>query len=141
MARSSANLPMALTAFTLIQSAAKNLRLNVNSIFQQTGDFSSQLSNLRAVYAVSEIKNKIIDGTEGLDTSREGISLEFKSVLSPHILGMFLIALRDVSFKYPGSNTYALQHVSFRVQQGQLCVRDWYNWLHGLSYLIWTRSL
>jgi hypothetical protein len=82
MAQSSANLPMALAAFTLIQSAAKNLRLNLSSIFQQTGDFASQLSNLRAIYAVSEIKNQIIDGTEKLDPNCEGISLEFMLVLA-----------------------------------------------------------
>ncbi|KAH9043588.1 HlyB/MsbA family ABC transporter [Lactarius hengduanensis] len=100
------NFPMALAAFTLTQSAAKNLRLNLNSIFQQTGDFSSQLSNLRAIYAVSEIENQVVDGTEDLNPSRDGVSLEFE----------------DVSFKYPGSKSYALRHVSFKVQPGQLCV-------------------
>lgn len=70
---------MALAAFTLIQSAAKNLRLNLNSIFQQTGDFASQLSSLRAIYAVSEIKNKVKDGTESMNT-RDGLSLQFELV-------------------------------------------------------------
>ncbi|KAH9064974.1 HlyB/MsbA family ABC transporter [Lactarius vividus] len=100
------NFPMALAAFTLTQSAAKNLRLNLNSIFQQTGDFASQLSNLRAIYAVSEIQNQVVDGTEDLNPNRDGVSLEFE----------------DVSFKYPGSKSYALRHVSFKVQPGQLCV-------------------
>jgi hypothetical protein len=76
---------MALAAFTLIQSAARNLRLNLNSIFQQTGDLGNQLSNLRAIYAVSEIKNQILDGNEKLDPICEGISLEFKSVHAPMI--------------------------------------------------------
>ncbi|KAI0286209.1 P-loop containing nucleoside triphosphate hydrolase protein [Russula brevipes] len=106
MVRNPANLPMALAAFTLIQAAAKNLRLNVNSIFQQTGDLASQLSNLRAIYAVRNIQNQVVDGTERLETSCEGISLEFD----------------NVSFQYPGSQVYALNRVSFRVQQGQLCV-------------------
>ncbi|KAH9983361.1 P-loop containing nucleoside triphosphate hydrolase protein [Russula compacta] len=106
MLRSPSNLSMALAAFTLIQSAARNLRLNLYSIIQQTGDMASQLSNLRAIYVVSEIKNEVVDGTEKLESSREGISLEFE----------------DVSFQYPGSKSYALHHVSFRVQQGQLCV-------------------
>lgn len=70
---------MALAAFTLIQSAAKNLRLNLNSIFQQTGDFASQLSSLRAIYAVSEIKNKVKDGTESMN-ARDGLSLQFELV-------------------------------------------------------------
>jgi hypothetical protein len=80
--QNSANLPMALAAFTLIQSAAKNLRFNLNSVFQQTGDLASQLSNLRAIYAVSEIQNQVIDGAKMLQNSREGISLEFKWVLT-----------------------------------------------------------
>jgi hypothetical protein len=78
MVRNPANLPMALAAFTLIQAAANNLRLNVNSIFQQTGDLASQLSNLRAIYAVRNIQNQVVDGTERLKTSCEGISLEFE---------------------------------------------------------------
>lgn len=69
---------MALAAFTLIQSAARNLRLNLYSIIQQTGDMASQLSNLRAIYAVSEIKNQVVDGAENLETNLEGISLEFE---------------------------------------------------------------
>jgi len=77
MIRNSANLPMALAAFTLIQSAAKNLRFNLNSIFQQTGDLANQLSGLRAIYAVSEIRNQVVDGAEKLHDSGEGISLEF----------------------------------------------------------------
>lgn len=69
---------MVLAAFTLVQSTAKNLRLNLNSIFQQTGGLASQLSSLRIVYAVSEINNQIADGTENLMNSREGLSLEFE---------------------------------------------------------------
>jgi hypothetical protein len=79
---------MVLAAFTLVQSTAKNLRLNLNSIFQQTGGLASQLSSLRVVYAVSEIKNQVVDGTEKLKNSCEGISLEFEWVAAtlPQIL-------------------------------------------------------
>jgi hypothetical protein len=82
VSRKQVNFPMALAAFTLIQSAAKNLRLNLNSIFQQTGDFASQLSSLRAIYAVSEIENKVQDGTESLNTNHDGLSLEFELVIA-----------------------------------------------------------
>jgi hypothetical protein len=90
MVQNPANLPMALAAFTLIQSAAKNLRFNLNSIFQQTGDLASQLSNLRAIYAVSEIRNQVIDGAERLQNSREGICLEFKWVLAAMLMRTLL---------------------------------------------------
>lgn len=71
---------MVLAAFTLVQSTARNLRLNLNSIFQQTGGLANQLSSLRVVYSVSEIKNQVVDGTENLKCSCEGISLEFEWV-------------------------------------------------------------
>lgn len=73
---------MVLAAFTLVQSTAKNLRLNLNSIFQQTGGLANQLSSLRVVYSVSEIKNQVVDGIEKLKSSREGISLEFEWVIT-----------------------------------------------------------
>jgi hypothetical protein len=73
---------MVLAAFTLVQSTVKNLRLNLNSFFQQTGGLANQLSSLRVVYSVSEIKNQVVDGTEKLKSSREGISLEFEWVIT-----------------------------------------------------------
>jgi len=87
---------MALAAFTLIHTAAKDLRLNLTSIFQQSNDFSHQLSNLRAIYAISEIENQVVDGTENLKPQLDGVSLEFELVVAtprqavPHsLLGMF----------------------------------------------------
>ena len=82
VSRKQVNFPMALAAFTLIQSAAKNLRLNLNSIFQQTGDFAGQLSSLRAIYAVSEIENKVLNGTEDIKPNPDGLSLEFELVIA-----------------------------------------------------------
>jgi hypothetical protein len=75
------NLPMVFAAFTLIQSTAKDLCLNLDSIFQQTGGLASQLSDLRALFSVSEVKNQVVDGTEKLKNSGGGICLEFEWVL------------------------------------------------------------
>jgi ABC-type transport system involved in cytochrome bd biosynthesis fused ATPase/permease subunit len=132
--RDPGNLPMVLAAFTLVQSTAKNLRLNLTSIFQQTGGLANQLSSLRVVYSVSEIKNQVVDGTEKLKSSREGISVEFEWVLLSAIFpsNTYSWHLRNVSFRYPGSKSYALRRVSFRVQQGQLCVREYLTWLLSL---------
>ena len=33
------------------------------------------------------------------------------------------VSLRNVSFRYPGSETFALRNTSFKIKQGQLCVR------------------
>lgn len=43
--------------------------------------------------------------------------------LRQHDVIFINIAYRNVSFKYPGSDDYALRNVSFKVDRGQLCVR------------------
>ena len=73
---------MALAAFILIQSAAKNLRLSLNSIFLQTGNFAVQSSSLCAIYAVSEIENKVLDGTKILNLTPDGLNLEFELIIA-----------------------------------------------------------
>ena len=88
---------MVLAAFTLVQSTAKNLRLNLNSIFQQTGGLANQLSSLRVVYSVSEIKNQVVDGNEKLKSSREGISLEFEWVLAAIFLQLLIHGIQVMS--------------------------------------------
>jgi ABC-type multidrug transport system fused ATPase/permease subunit len=52
------------------------------------------------------------------------------SSLLTHLLRCFESVLihvflyhRNVSFKYPGSESFALRNTSFKIQQGQLCVR------------------
>ncbi len=85
---------MVLAAFTLVHSTAKNLRLNLNSIFQQTGGLANQLSSLRVVYAVSEIKNQVVDGTKKLENSRDGISLEFEWVLTATYPQIFIHGIK-----------------------------------------------
>jgi len=62
------------------------------------------------MYEISNIQNRIPDGQEPFPENQQtlntGICVEFI----------------NVSFKYPGSDTYALRNTSFKIEGGQLCV-------------------
>jgi ABC-type multidrug transport system fused ATPase/permease subunit len=63
-----------------------------------------KLAHIRSIYAIDNVKNKVVDGPEPFPEDRQslrsGISIEF----------------RNVSFRY------ALRNVSFKIKAGRLCV-------------------
>jgi len=69
-----------------------------------------KLADIRSIYAIDNVKNKVVDGPEPFPEDRQslrsGISIEF----------------RNVSFRYPGAEGYALRNVSFKIKAGRLCV-------------------
>ncbi|KAG0703055.1 P-loop containing nucleoside triphosphate hydrolase protein [Suillus ampliporus] len=76
----------------------------------KSSSLARQFDNVRKLYEISNVQNKVVDGTESFpedqQSLRSGISVEF----------------RNVSFQYPGAERYALQNVSFKIGAGQLCV-------------------
>ncbi|KAI0301012.1 HlyB/MsbA family ABC transporter [Multifurca ochricompacta] len=104
------SIPVSLTSLHLVQGASNTFMMHFRVLLQETGTFSKKLSTLRKLYESGNIPNKVVDGTtpfpENNQSIRDGISLEF----------------RKVSFRYPGSESYALRDVSFAVKPGQLCV-------------------
>jgi hypothetical protein len=112
-----------------MQEASESFMGHVTMLLSQAGDFSDQLLDLRKLLEASNITNKVVDGTipfpENQQSIRDGISLEFRYfVCRLRLLQSVNMneILRDVSFKYPGSEKYALRGISFRVERGQLCV-------------------
>ncbi|KAH9164207.1 HlyB/MsbA family ABC transporter [Lactarius sanguifluus] len=104
------SIPVSLASFHLLQQSSSTFVMQINDIFQRMGSISDQLSSLRKLYEAENIPNKVVDGTipfpENAQSISDGISLEF----------------RNVSFRYSGSEQYALRNVSFKVLPGQLCV-------------------
>lgn len=105
-----ASIPLSLASLNLIQTTVNSFSHSILYFVDQFGSISEQLDSIRKLYNIRNIKNRIASGaTPFPDDSRklrDGISIEF----------------RNVSFKYPGTDAYALRDVSFTIEQGQLCV-------------------
>ncbi|KAH9164213.1 HlyB/MsbA family ABC transporter [Lactarius sanguifluus] len=104
------SIPVSLASLHLMQRASGLFMGSVRTLLEQTGNMSERLSALRQLYEAGNIANNVADGTtpfpENEQSIRDGIAIEF----------------RNVSFRYPGSEDYALRDISFRVHPGQLCV-------------------
>ncbi|OSD05596.1 P-loop containing nucleoside triphosphate hydrolase protein [Trametes coccinea BRFM310] len=105
-----ANMPVSLASMQMVREMANTFTWNIYELFMSTESFGDQLETVRKLYEVANVPNKVPDGTvpfpEDTAQIRTGFSLEF----------------RNVSFKYPGAENYALRDVSFSVLPGQLCV-------------------
>lgn len=105
-----ASIPLSLASLTLITQTTQSFTLTLFSFFDGTGSIANKLSSIRKLYEVGNIPNQVLDGTlpfpEDQSSLLQGLSIQFI----------------DVSFKYPGSESYALRHVSFKIEKGQLCV-------------------
>ncbi|TFK85037.1 P-loop containing nucleoside triphosphate hydrolase protein [Polyporus arcularius HHB13444] len=105
-----ASMPVSLASLNLLQQSTSQFSFMVWRFFDQTSSITEQLATVRKLYEVANIPNRIEDGTvpfpEDAQKIQHGIALEF----------------RNVSFRYPGSEQYALQNISFKLSAGQLCV-------------------
>lgn len=81
-------------------------------VFSLDFSLAKQFANIRMLYEIENVKNKVVDGTESFpedqQSLRSGVSVEF----------------RNVSFQYPGAERCALRNVSFKIGAGQLCVSN-----------------
>ncbi|KAF8350299.1 P-loop containing nucleoside triphosphate hydrolase protein [Amanita rubescens] len=105
-----ASMPITLASLNIIIQTANNAIYAYLDIASQDHSIKDQIASVRDLYQILEIPNKIPDGTvpfpENQKSTETGISIEF----------------RDVSFRYPDTNSYALRNVSFKIEAGQLCV-------------------
>ena len=118
----------------LIQTTLQGFVYELWMMTYQAKSISDQLHKVRQIYETQETKNKVVDGAisfpEDRQSLRSGITVEFRYVLFSS--GSFLVAdvspvfcaLRNVSFRYPTKDDFALRDVSFKVEKGQLCVSE-----------------
>ncbi|CAL1697352.1 unnamed protein product [Somion occarium] len=105
-----ASIPVSLTTLHLVTQTVSTFTFSFWRLIEQTGSIADQMATVRKLYDVLKVPNQVVDGTvpfpEDEQKLKTGVSLEF----------------RNVSFQYPGSLEYALHDVSFKLEQGQLCV-------------------
>ncbi|KAJ3547942.1 hypothetical protein NMY22_g1464 [Coprinellus aureogranulatus] len=102
--------PISIATLQLVNSSMANLTLKVSLLGRNIDYLYQQIGWIRSFYAVLDLQNKIQDGSIPFPENKQdmamGISVEF----------------RNVSFKYSEKDDLVLKHVSFKIEQGQLCV-------------------
>ncbi|KAJ6569697.1 P-loop containing nucleoside triphosphate hydrolase protein [Mycena sp. CBHHK59/15] len=105
-----ASIPLSLASLNLITQTTSKFSRTLFDLLNQTETIAERLASIRKVYEVVTIPNVVTDGEtpfpEDQQNLRFGVSVEF----------------RNLSFRYPGSNTDVLRNVSFKIHAGQLCV-------------------
>ncbi|KAG2345400.1 hypothetical protein BDR05DRAFT_998534 [Suillus weaverae] len=98
-------IPLSLASLALIEHASTSF---MSTHFPTYGSptIAMSFANVRDLYEIENIRNKVVDGTEPFPSLKSGISVEF----------------RNVSFQYPNKERYALRNVSFKIEASQLCV-------------------
>ncbi|KAJ7804826.1 P-loop containing nucleoside triphosphate hydrolase protein [Mycena olivaceomarginata] len=101
-----------ITSFAILQQHAQGLRSTIGRLIYEFLQISDYVSDIRELYKIAEVENKIVDGEEpypnGTLSTEMGMSFEFK----------------NVSFAYPGakSNDNAIKNISFKIPAGHLVV-------------------
>ena len=119
------SIPISLASLNLITQTSQSFVTSTLGLLDDAEAATTALSQIVSLYEIVTIPNRVkvvpekaSDPTDSDDPSlgrpfpedseslRFGISIEFC----------------QVSFKYPGSDLYALDKVSFKIEKGQLCV-------------------
>ena len=104
--------PFSLSTLHLVTSTVSSLNNQLSSLGRSIEGISDDVLSIRRYYATVDMPNRIPDGLipfpENEFDLSNGISVEFK----------------NVSFKYPeGTGKNVINNLSFKIEQGQLCVR------------------
>ncbi|KAF6748428.1 HlyB/MsbA family ABC transporter [Ephemerocybe angulata] len=105
-----AAIPMSLTSLQLITSTVQGFSSSLFELVQKTSRIAEKLQAVRKLYDVSAVPNKVEDGHLPFPENQN------------NLLTGFEIEFRKVSFGYPGNEALALDNVSFKLEEGQLCV-------------------
>ena len=121
-------IPLSLASLHLITQSTNTFSYTAFSLYDETGAITEKLSAVRLLYEIIKIPNRVkVEISEktslGVDYDDPSLGIAFPEVQQSLNCGVS-IEFRHVGFKYPGSDTYALWDVSFRIEKGQLCVRS-----------------
>ena len=121
-----ASIPVSIASLTLVNQTANTFSSSLFALYGESFSLAEQFGSVRKLYEITNIRNRIVDGNipfpENHQTLRHGISIEFRQAEVSSIKNVISRAPRNVFFRYPGSESYVLRDVSFKIGPGQLCV-------------------
>ena len=131
------SIPLSFASLNIVTRTATSFTHTLFTLRNDTASIADTLTSVRLLYEVAEIPNRVKVNhilpkeKSGKDSSE---TIEHNPDLDDPLLGIpfpedqqslelgISVEFREVSFKYPGSNTYALHNTSFKIERGQLCV-------------------
>ena len=102
--------PVSLATLQLVNSAMTSLTQTTYMLGTNIDGLSDQVGNIRDFYKRLDLQNSIPDGTAPFPENEQDISLGIS------------VEFRNVTFKYSEKDDLVLKNVSFKIEQGQLCV-------------------
>jgi ABC-type multidrug transport system fused ATPase/permease subunit len=121
-------IPLSLASLHLITQSTNTFTYTAFSLYQDTGAIAEKLTSVRLLYEIIKIPNRV--RVETPKKTNHDVDYDDPSLGKPYpeqqqsLNWGISIEFRQVTFKYPGSDTYALRDVSFKIEKGQLCVRS-----------------
>jgi ABC-type multidrug transport system fused ATPase/permease subunit len=132
------SIPLSLASLNIVTRTATSITHTLFTLRNDTVSITDTLTAVRQLYELAKIPNRVrVDHHLPKEKSRK-VSSEMPIEHNPDpddpLLGIpfpedqqslelgISVEFRQVSFKYPGSDTYALQNTSFKIERGQLCV-------------------
>lgn len=125
--QSPSQIPILLASHTVIAQAVRNVINNLWNITDFGKEIATALSDLKALYEAVNVKNQVADGSTPFpenerDAAANGVEIEFRYVFARPPNPSVTTSGSNVSYKYPGTDAYALADVSFIIKRGQLAV-------------------
>jgi hypothetical protein len=106
-----ASIPISLASLNLITQTTQAFTFKIFNLFEETGSISDKLSNVRKVYEVGNIPNRIPDGVTPFPEAHQlldmGLSIEFRYISHCH---SYLVFLFTVLLEMSRSNTREVIH-------------------------------
>jgi len=123
-----ASIPVSLASLNLMMQTTSSFTQQVFSLINVTESIEGNVAKVKRFYEMKKIPNQVADGNEAFPEDHQSLEprdfcgIQVFQTESFYRISYFL-SPRSVSFRYPGTESYALRNTSFRVLQGQLCVR------------------
>ena len=131
------SIPLSFASLNIVTRTATSFTHTLFTLRNDTASIVDTLTSVRLLYEVAKIPNRVKVNHLSKEKSRKDSSetpIEHNPDPDDPLLGIpfpedqqslelgISVEFRQVSFKYPGSNTYALRNTSFKIERGQLCV-------------------